>query len=224
MKKNILSFNSIKVYCILVLLILIFCIELFFPSTVRGEKNSNDECVVKEFPHDLYNKKSDAIEEDGSDLKSSNKKEIKVNVNINLNESNEDKSFKKQEKEIKEYPDPPKDVAKNAEDLLWYYLERWINDDYKAMYGSLSDSAKKKYTFKKFYDLYQREQDVNGGLESAKILGELKQRGPYYDVQLELNFRNQNIKPVKVMAILQYTENGYRINDCGLIPVDYKNL
>ena len=228
-----LTRNTRKNFVLLFFLLTsISVIVLFSPMSSAEDDSKNDSKTqeeVKEFPHDLY-EKGNKVEDEKITPKSSGGKEIDINVHINLNEKSEEENNKsdvKEEeggKEKKEYPDPPKDVAKNPENLLWYYLERWINDDYKAMYGSLSDSAKKKYSFKKFYSLYQRERDVNGGLESAKILGEFKKRGPYYEVQLELNYRNENIKPIKVKAVLQYTADGYRIEDCGLIPIDYTNL
>jgi len=205
---------------------LIFFLACFYPSYASGEDSSVEE-QVKEFPHDLYQKGENTGDKDEKKIEKEGKGDVKIEININVDKEKKerDKSVESKDgdKSKKEFPDPPKDISKNADDF-WYYLDRWINNDYKAMYGALTEDTKKKYTFKKFFELYQREFNVNGGLESAKFLGELKKRGPYYEGKVELTYVNENIQPTKVMAVLQSTMDGYRVKDCGLIPVDYNNL
>ncbi|MCX8064328.1 MAG: hypothetical protein N3G21_04070 [Candidatus Hydrogenedentes bacterium] len=200
---------------------------VFFEFPLFSEENETS--AVKEFPHDLYNKEKDSGEkfsESGAKSKEVSDdairiKEININIKIEGN-GKEKKDTSDKTDQNREYKLPPEDVSRNAENLLWYYLERWINDDYKAMYGALTEDAKRKYSFKRFYDIYLKDRDIKGGLEFARLMGELKKKGPYIEVWVELNYRNENLKPAKVLAVLQYTSEGYRIKDCGLIPIDYK--
>ncbi len=191
--------------------------------------SDNADEKIKEFPHDLYhNEKEENKKNKDSKNETKGQERNETNIQVNINIIDDTKSSDKEgpkEKDVKKmFPDPPEDISKNAEDLLWYYLDRWINSDYKAMYGAITNRAQKKYTFQKFCDLYQREEDVNGGLVSAKLIGDKKQRGPLYEFEVELMFRNEKVPNRKVKGLLQYTPKGYRLDDCGLIPLDYKNL
>lgn len=208
---------------VLGVMVFIFVVRASF---IYSEENNNTSSV-KEFPHDLYDKTRElsgrSEKEKDKGVVSSEPREINININIGKEDYPIQKeSVEVSNKVVQEYKSPPEDVSKNPENLLWYYLERWINDDYKAMYGALAEDVQKKYSFKKFYDLYQRDRDVKGGLEHARFLGELKKRGPYMEVWIELNYRNENVKPNKVLAVVQYTSEGYRVKDCGLIPPDYE--
>jgi len=92
------------------------------------------------------------------------------------------------------------------------------------MYYSMTPAYRKKTTLEKFTALFEADAGINGGLDDENILSEEPGHRLGHVFAVDLKFKFNRAKNRVVQVILEKTKEGYRIKECGLIPLDMDDL
>ena len=122
------------------------------------------------------------------------------------------------------FPEPPEREVSEPERLIHYYCRCWKDESWDKMYGMLDENARRAIPFEEFKQRYQEDTDTTGALKDEKLVEELTNSGHESHWKVQLVFRNKRTKPRDVVAKCKHGVNGYRLLECGLIPIDLNNL
>ncbi|NLX25604.1 MAG: hypothetical protein GXY61_06545 [Lentisphaerae bacterium] len=133
-------------------------------------------------------------------------------------------SEKVQSVQTNAFPEPPATDASEPRRIVRYFCRAWKDEDYKAMYGAMDKGYRRGKSFTAFEALFENDKDGNGGLKDENIDKAEAHEGAATVMKVELIYRSKRAKPKKVVAKVIKTPQGYRLIDCGLLPIDFNDL
>lgn len=133
-------------------------------------------------------------------------------------------SEKVQSVQTNAFPEPPATDASEPHRIVRYFCRAWKDEDYKAMYGAMDKEYRKGKSFAAFEALFESDKEGNGGLKDENIDKTEAQEGAAVILKVELVYRSKRAKPKKVVTKTIKTPQGYRLIDCGLLPIDFNDL
>lgn len=120
--------------------------------------------------------------------------------------------------------EPPALEAAETRRLIHYFCRCWKDGDYQRMWWAMSPRYRLKAKYEEFCAVFAEDAKVNGGLMDENI-GQNERHDDWgATLDVELRFKIRRAQPRKVKVSCERTENGYRISECGIIPVDMNNL
>lgn len=121
-------------------------------------------------------------------------------------------------------PVPPPTDASEPRRIIRYFCRAWKDEDFKTMYGAMSESYRLKVPLDKFESLFVTDIATNGGLKDENI--EIKEVvvGASIRLKVQLIFRSISVKPRNVVVEAIKTPIGYRIAESGILPLDLNQL
>lgn len=133
-------------------------------------------------------------------------------------------SAKVQSVQTNAFPEPPATDASEPHRIVRYFCRAWKDEDYKAMYGAMDKGYHKGKSFAAFETLFENDKEGSGGLKDENIDKTEAHEGAAVILKVELVYRSKRAKPKKVVAKVIKTPQGYRLIDCGLLPIDFNDL
>ena len=122
------------------------------------------------------------------------------------------------------FPEPPATDASEPHRIVRYFCRSWKDEDYKSMYGAMDKGYRKKKPFPAFESLFENDKEGNGGLKDENIEKSEAAVGAAVTLKVELVYRSKRAKSKKVVAKVIKTPLGYRLIECGLLPIDLTDL
>lgn len=122
------------------------------------------------------------------------------------------------------FSEPPATDASEPHRIVRYFCRAWKDEDYKAMYGAMDKGYRRGKPFTAFESLFEKDKDGSGGLKDENIDKTETPEGAAVTMKVELVYRSKRAKPKKVVAKAIKTPQGYRLIECGLLPIDLDNL
>ena len=120
--------------------------------------------------------------------------------------------------------EPPASESAEARRLVRYFCKCWKDGDYLHMWWAMTPQYRLKAKYEEFLAVFADDAKANGGLLDENI-------GPHehhddWGVALDvvLRFRLRRADARRVRAFCEQTKDGYRIGECGLVPLDMRNL
>lgn len=127
-------------------------------------------------------------------------------------------------KQTNAIPEPPVVEAAEPKRIIRYFCRAWKDEDFKAMYGAMSDSYRNNVTLSEFTSLFKSDIETNGGLKDENIEVPEVPAGATIRLKVQLIFRSTSVKPRTVVAEVIKTPKGYRVAESGILPLDLNQL
>lgn len=125
---------------------------------------------------------------------------------------------------ISQLSEPSKEASETPAALVQYFCDALVAGNYEAMYGAMLRDYRDKVSLETYIALFEEDSTYNGGIRGATFMDDAKQSGSVVKATVLLEYNSPRAMSRKVVAACVSTPKGFRLVECGLIPVDLNNL